>query len=346
MLRWAIAGLSLLVAPATPAAASPAPAKQPEGPAPPPATGAAKQPEGPANSGAPTTPSKGTNQPEGPAPPATAPPKGPKPRPEGPAQLPEPTGARATSEKPWLQGQPNQASRPSGPEPPQGDSKGPASLGLTRTREGNYLYVDPGKRFTVAINPDGGVRFGDRWGRDQHGQRMKGGGWALRQIGPSGIGMGGPTEWLRALSEQELDAGAKTEFLNLTRELRIQLAVEFTRQLLRTRLGELERELQAISSDASMSLQGRKELLFNRWDECDERFALGQPGAEVPQEALSEIDRDRLAAADTARRTIEAFIRRQHARGSARGYTAAELQGLNKRRLSAQPFAPYNPARP
>lgn len=332
MLRWAIAGLSLLVAPATPAAASPAPAqptssKQPEGPAP------------PANSGAPTTASKGAKQPEGPAPPASAPPaKGAKPRPEGPAQLPEPTGARATSEKPWLQGQPNQAS-------PSGDNKGPASLGLTRTREGNYLYVDPGKRFTVAINPDGGVRFGDRWGRDQHGQRMKGGGWALRQIGPSGIGMGGPTEWLRALSEQELDASAKTEFLNLTRELRIQLAVEFTRQLLRTRLGELERELQSISSDASMSLRDRKELLFNRWDECDERFTLGQPGAEVPQEALSEIDRDRLAAADTARRTIEAFIRRQHARGSARGYTAAELQGLNKRRLSAQPFAPYNQAK-
>lgn len=336
MLRWAIAGLSLLVAPATPAAASPAPAqptssKQPEGPAPPPA----KHPEGPAppaNSGAPTTPANATKQPEGPATPASA-----KPQPEGPAQLPEPTGARTSSAKPWLQGQANQSAN--------GESKGPVSLGLTRTREGNYLYVDPGKRFTVAINPDGSVRFGDRWGRDQHGQRMKGGGWALRQIGPSGIGMGGPTEWLRALSEQELDASAKTEFLNLTRELRIQLAVEFTRQLLRTRLGELERELQAISSDATMSLLGRKELLFNRWDECDERFAIGQPGAEVPQEALSEIDRDRLAAADTARRTIEAFIRRQHARGTARGYTAAELAELNKRRLSAQPFAPYNQAK-
>lgn len=269
---------------------------------------------------------------EGPAPPPASTTK--PPQPEGPALPPEVTGARATSAKPWLNEK---------PAAPASDDRGPASLGLTRTREGDYLYVDPGKRFTVAINPDGSVRFGDRWGRDQHGQRVKGSGWALRQIGPTGVGMGGPTEWLRALSGQELDASAKTEFLNMTRALRIQLAVEFTRQLLRTRLGELERELQNISSDADRTLAQRRELLFQRWDECDERFAVGQPGPEVPEEALSEIDRDRLTAADTARRSIEAFIRRQHPRGSARGYSAVELADLNKRRVSAQPFAPYNP---
>ena len=278
----------------------------------------------------PATPQAMT-QPEGPAPPPASDPK--KPQPEGPAQLPPATGARATSKKKWLS---------EGPAPPPEDGgKGVASLGLTRTGDGNYLYVDPGKRFTVAIRPDGVVRFGNRWGRDQHGDRVKGSGWALRQIGPTGIGMAGPSEWLLALSGQEADAGAKAEFLNMTRALRIQLAVEFTRQLLRVRLGELERDLQSISSDAQQTLAARKELLFQRWDECDERFAVGRPDGEVPEEALSEIDRDRLSAADTARRTIEAFIRRQHARGSNRGYTTAELADLNRRRVSAQPFAPY-----
>lgn len=268
---------------------------------------------------------------EGPAPPPKQETKA-KPQAEGPALPPSPTGARATSPKPWLKE--SQA-------PASNEQRGVGSLGLSRTREGSYLYVDPGKRFTVRIEPDGGVRFGDRWGRDQHGERMRGSGWALRQIGPSGIGMGGPTEWLRALSKQELDAAAKAEFLNQTRDLRIRMAVEFTRQLLRTRLGELENELVAISSDADQTLVERRALLFQRWDECDERFTLAPPGAEVPAEALSEIDRDRLAAADTARRSIEAYIRRQHPKGTPRGYPAAELAELNRRRVSVESFAPY-----
>lgn len=270
---------------------------------------------------------------EGPAPPPA------KPVAEGPALPPAPTGARATTSRAWLRNPPSTAS---------GDPKGTPGLALSRTREGTYLYVDPGKRFTVIVNPDGGVRFGDRWGRDQHGERMKGSGWALRQIGPSGVGVGGPTEWLRALSQQELDASAKTEFLNRTRDLRIALAVEFTRNLLRARLAELEGEMIAISSDADMKLGERRALLFQRWDECDERFAVGQPAAELPDAALSEIDRDRLAAADTARRAIEAYIRRQHPRNTPRGYSAAELADFNRRRVSAEPFAPYDrkPDRP
>jgi hypothetical protein len=313
MTRRSTVGLTLLAALAAPAAAD-------------------------ASTAAPSSPAP---TPEGPAPPPASakPTTVNKPVAEGPALPPEPTGARTTTSRAWLKNPKSQAG---------GDPRGAGGLGLTRTREGTYLYVDPGKRFTVVVNPDGGVRFGDRWGRDQHGERMKGSGWALRQIGPSGIGLGGPTEWLRALSQQELDASAKAEFLNQTRDLRIALAVEFTRNLLRTRLSELEGELMAISNDADMPLPERRALLFQRWDECDERFAVGRPGAGVPDEALSEIDRDRLTAADTARRAIEAFIRRQHPRGSPRGYTAAELAEFNRRRVSAETFAPYDrkPDRP
>jgi hypothetical protein len=253
--------------------------------------------------------------------------------PEGPALPPEATGARTTSARSWLQG---------GEDAPATDPKRLAGLGLTRQRDGSALYVDPGKRFTAAFNPDGSVRFGDRWGRDQHGQRMKGSGWALRQIGPSGIGMSGPTEWLLDLSGVERDAAAKTALLNATRELRIGLAVAFTHNLLRTRLAELDGELRAISDDADQTLAERRALLFQRWDECDERMTRDLPSA-APEEALSEIDRARLDAAASARRTIETFIRRQYPKGSARAYTPAELAEFNRRRVSAEEFAPYRP---
>jgi len=212
------------------------------------------------------------------------------------------------------------------------------------------LYVDPGKRFTASVNPDGSVRFGNRWGRDQHGERLRGSGRALRQIGPSGVGavgglaMTGPTEWLLALQGQERDAAAKTAFLNQTRDLRIQLAVNYTLQLLAVRLGELNQELLGLMSDSSRVLALRRALLFQRWDECDERVGQGLPSdTELPTEAVSMIDQARLEAAARARRSIEAFIRRQLPRGTPRGYTATELAEFNRRRVSVEVFDPYTP---
>ena len=240
------------------------------------------------------------------------------------------------------------ASTPAAPRPTW--EYGPVArggLGLTRQRDGSMLYVDPGKRFTAAVNPDGSVRFGNRWGRDQHGERMRGSGAALRSFGPTGIGAGGmamtgPTEWLLFLSGQEFDAAAKTKFLNQTRDLRIQLAVAFTLRLLQTRLDELNHELLGLWSDASRPIAERRALVFQRWDECDERLSSGLPTAgELPAEAASTIDQARLDAADRARRTIEGFIRRQMPRGTPRAYTASELAELNRRRVSVETFAPY-----
>ncbi len=314
------------------ASASTAPAV--EGPAPPPGPKASSPQPGPKASSSQPGP-KASPTAEGPAPPPAG-----KPTAEGPAPLPEAIGARATSERPWLREQPANDG-----EANRGD------LGLTRQRDGSRLYVDPGKRFTAAVNADGSVRFGNRWGRDQHGQRMRGSGAALRTFGPTGIGgsgmaMTGPTEWLLALSGQESDAAAKAEFLNRTRDLRIQLAVAFTRQLLDMRLGQLGHELMGLWSDDSRTLVTRRAIVFQRWDECDERLVEGLPtGADLPAEAISAIDDARLAAADRARRTIEGFVRRQMPRGTPRGYAPAELAELNRRRVSAETFAPYETRR-
>ncbi len=309
----------LLAAALTSAAASASAAPAVEGPAPPSASAASSPPS--------------AAQPTADAPASRA-----RPAVEGPAPLPAPRGARTTTARPWL-------NRPLA-EPADEGTRG--SLDLRRQRDGSQLYVDPGRRFTAAINPDGSVRFGNRWGRDQHGERMRGSGWALRQIGPSGIGaigmaITGPTEWLLFLSGQERDAAAKTEFLNRTRDIRIQIAVAFTMRLLDTRLAELNQELIGLWTDASRSLPERRALVFQRWDECDERLDEGLPsGRELPVEAVSQIDQARLAAADRARRTIEGFIRRQMPRGSDRAYTAQELAEFNRVRVSLEPFTPYD----
>ena len=53
------------------------------------------------------------------------------------------------------------------------------------------------------------------------------------------------------------------------------------------------------------------------------------------------IDQERFAAADQARRQIEAFIRRTLPAGSPAAYSAGELVALNQQRLSTQTFDPY-----
>ncbi|MBL8974305.1 MAG: hypothetical protein JNK56_27175 [Myxococcales bacterium] len=353
--RWRSVGLAHALSSAS-ASASAAPAASqagprtssiPEGPAPPPAStkqqpGPKASPQPAAQPGPKASPQPAT-QPGPKASPQPAAQPGPKasPQVEGPALPPDPGGARIETERPWLA---------DGAAPDPGGESQRGGLGLTRRRDGSMMYVDPGKRFTAAVNRDGTVRFGDRWGRDQHGERMRGSGAALRSFGPSGIGglgmaVTGPTEWLMALSGVEFDAAAKTAFLNQTRDLRIQISVAYTRQLLETRLAELGQELLGLTADASRSLAERRAILFQRWDECDERMLSGLPTTaergELPVEAVSAIDEARLAAADKARRAIEGFIRRQLPRGSSRAYTPAELGEFNRRRVSAEPFAPY-----
>lgn len=279
-------------------------------------------------------------------------PKAPRPAPaeapqtEGPeAEVPRPTPTRDPTARPKIpspRSLPPPGTGPQGPVVP--DSFG--ALGLTRQKDGTVLYVDPGRRFTAALNPDGTVRFGDRWGRDQHGGRMRGSGWALRQISTRGIGIGGPAEWLLGLQDRmggpEMHGTAKSNFLEKTAALRTQMAIAFTLELLETRLKGLEQELFDLWTADGQPPAARRELLFQRWDECDELYAVGPGGEDITPEARSAIDQARADTAEQARRVIEGFIRRQLPRGGASGYTRAELADMNKRRRSKQPFTPYD----
>ena len=73
-------------------------------------------------------------------------------------------------------------------------------------------------------------------------------------------------------------------------------AREYNLALLDRRLRELSPELLLIWSDEAMSRPRKRELLFERWDECEERFSV-QPG-DIPAEAVSEIDRIRVETAE------------------------------------------------
>lgn len=218
-------------------------------------------------------------------------------------------------------------------------------LGVVRLRDGTMMYVDAGKRFTAVFNPDGSVRFGDRWNRDQHGDKMPGSRRELRQINMAGFGVTGPSEWLVKLQDllggPEQHASAKREFLDRTREVRTQMAVAWTREIIGQRLGALERELFDLWSGPG-DPAAKRELIFQRWDECDEAYRVEFAG-EVPEEAVSEVDHIRLEAAERARRIIEDFVRRQLPRGGPHGFAKRELDDMNRRRTSRQAFRPYDP---
>lgn len=218
-------------------------------------------------------------------------------------------------------------------------------LGLRRMSDGSYLYIDPNARFTARFQPDGQVFFADRWRRPSGTNRQKGKCCGMAPEGVMalnpflGAPMKGPLEWFLEAYGYDLTTGAKTALLERTRELRTRLAVAWHLKNLARRLKMLEPELLQIWSDQKMPLADRKTYLFERWDECDEYFAI-DPG-EIPPDAIVKIDEARMQTAEDARRRIERFIRRHLPQGSRRGYTEADLKRLNARRVSEQSFRPY-----
>ncbi len=287
---------------------------------------------------------------------AATPPEGPQPPPEGPA--PPPTATQGGAGDPEAEAAssadpdgPSRALPPprlefDGPMPESASDGGRASLGLRRQSDGSYLYVDPYKRFSAEFKPDGTVQFADRWRRPDGKNKQRGsfGGPPVGLFTPMGMSVTGPAEWVMALQGIDRNARVKAELLARTSAEGRAMAIGFTKELLAVRLGHLEGDLVGIWSLSSLSVAERRALLFQRWDECDESFAV--EAGDVPEEALSEIDRSRLETADKARRQIEAFIRATLPRGRRGAYSDEELRALNRRRLSRQPFAPYRERTP
>lgn len=198
------------------------------------------------------------------------------------------------------------------------------------TREkGKLVYRDPHGRFVATLRSDGRVDFRNKGAKAT---------W-------TNIGMGGPDDLLAAAAGDDPYARLKAKLLQATFELRLGMAVKFQKQQLDKRLARLGGELDKIWADQRRDLSARKELLFQRWDECDEPEDVASPIAELPGFGTvesSELDDARQDAASSARRMIEKFIREHAPKGSAEAFTTAEIADMNSRRASKQKFSPYD----
>jgi hypothetical protein len=226
-----------------------------------------------------------------------------------------------------------QDSAPPDPGVGSGEIQGPApaaktDLSFTRDK-GKLMYRDPGGRFVATLRSDGRVDFKNKAGKMS---------WTDNAIGD-------PSALIRMAAGEDPYARAKAELLKATFDLRLGMAVAFQKKQLDKRLDRLEGELSKIWTDERRDLAARKELLFQRWDECDEPDeAADESSAEVPGFGIvenSELDQARHDAATGARTRIEKFIRKHAPTGSAEAFSASDLASMNKRRISKQKFDPY-----
>jgi hypothetical protein len=192
---------------------------------------------------------------------------------------------------------------------------------------GKLVYRDPGGRFVATLNPDGRVNFRNKGAKAT---------W-------TNIGMAGPGDMLSAAAGEDPYARLKAALLKATFEMRLGMAVDFQKRQLDKRLSRLDGELDKIWTDERRELSARKELLFQRWDECDEPDEVSA-AAELPgfgSVESSELDQARQGAATSARKRILKFIREHAPKGSAEAFTVTELADMNRRRASKQKFDPY-----
>jgi hypothetical protein len=194
--------------------------------------------------------------------------------------------------------------------------------------KGKLVYRDPHGRFVATLRSDGRVDFKNKGAKASWTQ----------------IGMGGPGDLIAAAAGQDPYARIKAKLLEATFEMRLGMAVTFQKQQIDKRLSRLGGELDKIWTDDRRDLGSRKELLFQRWDECDEPEEVASPTSELPGFGPvdnSELDDARQDAASSARRMIETFIREHAPQGSTEAFTAAEIADMNRRRASKQKFSPY-----
>jgi hypothetical protein len=194
--------------------------------------------------------------------------------------------------------------------------------------KGKLIYRDPHGRFVATLRSDGRVDF-----------RNKGAKATWTQIG-----MGGAGDLITQAAGDDPYARLKAKLLDATFDMRLGMAVAFQKKQIDKRLSRLGSELDKIWSDERRDLSARKELLFQRWDECDEPDEVASV-AELPGFGSidsSELDEARNDAAINARRLIEKFICEHAPKGSAEAFTAAEIAEMNRRRASKQKFSPYD----
>ena len=167
----------------------------------------------------------------------------------------------------------------------------------------NKIPDDPEK---VAINNN---RAPDRDTRPDHGKAtvpVLGGGFDI-------------TDALMRRKKVDPYAAAKLRYLDSTRDERVQIGRRYKQQQLARSAQLMQKQLDLL---VTATIAQKKQALFELWDDC----------AETGEAAVVE-------GGKAARALVIGYIR-THLTG-ANAYTAAELELLDKRKLSKARFAPY-----
>jgi hypothetical protein len=118
-------------------------------------------------------------------------------------------------------------------------------------------------------------------------------------------------------------ASKKLQFLDSTRAERVHMGARFRREQLAMASQRMQRNLERLWTTVPDPIE-RKRLVFELWDDCAESGPA-----------------DLIEAGAAARAMVVGFILARLPRGSATGYTNAELVELNRTRRSTAMFAPY-----
>jgi hypothetical protein len=108
---------------------------------------------------------------------------------------------------------------------------------------------------------------------------------------------------------------AKRDFMNRTRPLRDEMTKRFRQRQREEAVAEVSKQVVEIWKNDALPLRLRKQQIFELWDDWE--------------------------GSKAARARIEKAVRLLAPKGSRQGYTAQELARLNRARVSADVFAPY-----
>jgi hypothetical protein len=118
---------------------------------------------------------------------------------------------------------------------------------------------------------------------------------------------------------------AKLKWLDETRPERLEMRKAHRKEQLAHATQNMRRHLARLWRQPGLDDAARKAVLFELWDDCDERG-----------------DDDVLAACERTRAAVIGFIHARLPAGSPAAYTADELRALNAHRASTIVFAPYD----
>jgi hypothetical protein len=207
----------------------------------------------------------------------------------------------------------------------------PYEAGFRRDENGELVYRDREARWTATLLPDGRVRFEDDLG--PHFDKRRG-----------GIAIPGLAELVPAARGYEFSQARKRRLLRETEQMRLRMAADYAASNMEDELELVSADMMAIWRDWSKGASQRRELIFLRWDECEESPP-GDP-LDVADERTSQVDAMRQLAGERAREKIVAFVRLHLPEDSPSAYSDEELRRLNARRESRERFDPYVAASP